>query len=52
MVIILMFGQSADKKPKSNMMIGHGFSSTTARVLVDNDSLINLNLPKIQSSPL
>ena len=51
MVIILMFGQSADKKPKSNM-IGHGFSSTTARVLVDNDSLINLNLPKIQSSPL
>ena len=38
-------------KPKS-VMIGYGFCSTTARVLVDNDSLINLNLLKIQSSPL
>ncbi len=31
-------------------MIGNGTPSTTARVLVDNDSVVNLNLLKIQSS--
>ena len=57
-VITLRIGQSARKKPRS-VMIGHGFRSTTEcihfsmpRVSVDNDSLINLNLLKIQSSPL
>jgi hypothetical protein len=48
-VITLRIGQSARKKPKS-VMIGYGFRSTTARVSVDNDSLVNLNLLKIQSS--
>jgi DNA-directed RNA polymerase II subunit RPB1 len=33
-------------------MIGHGSPSTTERVLVNNDGLINLSLLKIQSGPL
>ena len=47
----LRIGQSADKESKFDM-IEHDSSSTTARVSVDYDSLINLNLLKIQSSPL
>jgi hypothetical protein len=33
-------------------MIGYGRASETERVLVGNDSLINLNWLKIQSNPL
>lgn len=33
-------------------MIGYGRVSTTERISVNNDSLINLNWLKIQSSPL
>ena len=59
MVIKLEIGQSAGKVSKS-VMIGYDTPSTTEcilifsmpRVSVDNDSLINLNLLKIQSSPL
>ena len=50
-VITFKIGQSAGKVSKS-VMIGYGTPSTTARLSVDNDSLINLNLLKIQSSPL
>jgi hypothetical protein len=45
-----MIGQSAGLSSKS-VMIGYDELSTTERVLVDNDGLINLNLLKIQSSP-
>jgi len=58
MVIMLWIGQSAGKESKS-VMIGYDSPSTTEciqnsmpRVSVDNDGLINLNLLKIQSSPL
>jgi len=44
-VITLRFGQSAGKESKNDS------PTTTARVSVD-DSLLNLNLLKIQSSPL
>ena len=33
-------------------MIGHGSPSTTERVLVNDEGLINLSLLKIQSAPL
>ena len=49
-VITLRIGQSAGKISKS-VMLGYDIPSTTARVSVDNDGLINLNLLKIQSSP-
>ena len=35
-----------------SVMIGYGRHSETERKSVDNDSLINLNLLKIQSGPL
>ena len=47
----LRIGKSADKESKS-VMTRYDSSSTTERVSVDNDSLVNLNLLKIQSSPL
>ena len=50
-VITFRIGQSAGKVSKS-AMIGYDTPSTTARVPVGNDSLINLNLHKIQSSPI
>ena len=48
MVIMLRIGQSAVRLPKS-VIIGYGSPSTTERVLVSNDGLINQNLLKIQS---
>ena len=67
MVIMLGIGQSAVRLPKSDIqqllqrkilketsvsyMIGNGSPSTTERVLVNNDSLINWSLLKIQSVP-
>ena len=50
MVIMLGIGQSAVRLPKSDM-IGYGGPSTTERMLVNNDGLINLSLLKIQSGP-
>jgi hypothetical protein len=50
MVTMLGIGQSAVRLPNS-VMIGNGSPSTTERVLVNNDSLINLSLLKIQSGP-
>ena len=50
MVTMLEIGQSAVRLPKSPM-IGYGSPSTTERVLVNNEDLINLNLLKIQSDP-
>ena len=47
----LRIGKSADKESKS-VMTRYDSSSTTERVSVDNDSLVNLNLLKIQSSLL
>jgi hypothetical protein len=49
MVKTLNFGQSAETKSKF-VIIEYDLSSTTARVLVSYDSLISLNLLKIQSS--
>ena len=49
-VITLEIGQSAGKV-SNFVMIEYDTPSTTARVSVSNDSLINLNLLKIQSSP-
>lgn len=51
MVIRLEIGQSAGLLSKS-VMVGYERVSTTERVLVDNDSLTNLNLLKIQSGLL
>ena len=51
MVIRLEIGQSAGLLSKS-VMVGYERVSTTERVLVDNDSLTNLNLLKIQSVQL
>jgi len=50
MVTMLGIGQSAVRLPNS-AMIGYGSPSTTERVLVNNEDLINLNLLKIQSDP-
>ena len=50
MVIMLGIGQSAGLLSKS-VMIGYDRLSTTERMLVSNDGLINLNLLKIQSTP-
>ena len=50
MVIMLGIGQSAVRLPNS-VMIGYGSPSTTERVLVNNEDLINLSLLKIQSGP-
>lgn len=50
-VITLRIGQSAGKLSKF-VMIEYDNPSTTARVLVDKDDLINLNLLKIQSVQL
>jgi hypothetical protein len=50
MVTMLGIGQSAVRLPTS-AMIGNGSPSTTERVLVNNDSLINWSLLKIQSGP-
>ena len=44
-VITLRIGQSAGKLSKF-VMIEYDNPSTTARVLVDKDDLINLNLPR------
>lgn len=51
MVIMLRIGQSAVLLTKS-VMIGYVRHSETERVWVNNDSLINLSLLKIQSVPL
>ena len=51
MVIMLRIGQSAALLTKS-VMIGYVRRSETERVWVNNDSLINLSLLKIQSAPL
>jgi len=51
MVIMLEIGQSAVLSSKF-VMIEYGEHSTTERMLVNNDGLINLNWLKIQSSPL
>jgi DNA-directed RNA polymerase beta' subunit len=51
MVIMLRIGQSAGLLTNS-IMIGYVRVSTTERVLVNIDGLINLSLLKIQSSPL
>jgi hypothetical protein len=51
MVIMLRIGQSAALLFKS-VMIGYDRRSETERVWVNNESLINLNLLKIQSAPL
>jgi hypothetical protein len=48
MVIMLGIGQSAVRLPKS-AMIGYGSPSTTERMLVNNEGLINQSLLKIQS---
>jgi len=48
---MLRIGQSAVRLPKS-AMIGYGSPSTTERVLVSSDGLINLNLLKIQSGSI
>ena len=48
MVIMLGIGKSAGLLSKS-VMIGYDRLSTTERMLVGNDGLINLNLLKIQS---
>lgn len=47
----ISIGQSAGLLPKL-VMIEYGRASTTERVLVSNDGVINLNLLKIQSSPI
>jgi hypothetical protein len=47
----LRIGRSVGKVSKF-IMIEYDTPSTTARVSVDNDGLINLNLLKIQSNPL
>jgi hypothetical protein len=46
-----IYGESAGKEPKS-VKARYGSPSTTARVLVSNDSLANLSLLKIQSRPI
>jgi hypothetical protein len=51
MVIKLEIGQSAVSSPTSDM-IGYGEHSTTERMLVCDDGLINRSMLKIQSSPL
>jgi hypothetical protein len=51
MVTMLGIGQSAVRLPNS-AMIGYGSPSTTERVLVNCEGLINLSLLKIQSGPL
>ena len=43
-------GQSAGLLPKS-VMTGYGRVSTTERVSVDNDGLVNQSLLKVQSTP-
>ena len=48
---MLGIGRSAVRLPKS-VMIGYGSPSTTERVLVNYEGLINLSLLKIQSAPL
>jgi len=49
-------GQSAGKESKSDVtkvtMIGHDSPSTTARLSVYNEGLINQNRRKIQSGPV
>ena len=50
MVKVLRIGQSADLLPNL-AMIENGRVSTTERVLVINDGLINQRWLKIQSSP-
>jgi len=50
MVIMLDCGQSAGLLPKP-VMIGHGRVSTTERISVNYESLINLSWLKIQSTP-
>jgi hypothetical protein len=50
MVTMLGIGQSAVRLPKS-AKIGYGSPSTTERVLVNNEGLINQSLLKIQSGP-
>jgi hypothetical protein len=50
MVISLRIGQSAGLSSKS-VMIGYDELSTTERMSVSDDGLVNLNLLKIQSSP-
>jgi hypothetical protein len=51
MVTMLGIGQSAVRLPNS-VLIGNGSPSTTERVLVNYEGLINLSLLKIQSVPL
>jgi hypothetical protein len=51
MVIMLRIGQSAALLSKS-VMIGYDRRSETERVWVNDDSIISLNLLKIQSGPL
>ena len=41
-VIMFRIGQSAGKEPKTDF-VGYGSPSTTARVLVSDDGLANLN---------
>ena len=48
-VITLKIGQSAGSKPKLVNMTEYGFPSTTARLLVNNEGLVNLSWHKIQS---
>jgi len=51
MVIRSKIGQSAGLLPNS-VMIGYGRLSTTERVSVNNEDLINLNWLKVQSTPI
>ena len=51
-VITYGIGQSAGKISKSSYGNGYDIPSTTARVLVYNDGLTNLNRLKIQSGLL
>ena len=52
MVTMLRIGQSAVYYLNPFFLIGYGRASTTERVLVNNEGLVNLSLLKIQSAPL